>query len=702
VGSGAVGIAQQGAAVALSADGNTAIVGGAIDNNSTGAVWVWTRTGGVWTQQGAKLVGSGAVGRAAQGASVSISADGNTAIVGGPGDNNNTGAAWIWIRAGGVWTQQGTKLVGSDAVGIGTQGSSVALSADGNTAIVGGPVDNNYPGAVWVWTRSVGVWTQQGPKLVGSGAVGLASQGGAVALSADGNTAIVGGNVDNNGTGAAWVWTRSGVVWTQQGTKLVGSGAVGTSYQGVSVALSGDGNTAIVGGSIDNDHFGATWFWTRTGGVWTQQGPKLIGGGAVASPPQGSPQQGSSVALSADGNTAIVGGPFDNSLAGAAWVFITPPVQFNLATYSAAEGDGSLVVSVFRLSDTSTAASVTYATSNGTAKEGKDYDAAQGVLNFAVGETTKTFPVLIIDNAYVDGARTVNLTLSTRSTAVLTINDNDTAVGINPLDVPRSFVQYGYYDFLGRYPDQSGWDFWTNQITSCGTNVQCIEVARINVSASFFLSIEFQNNGYLVERFYKLAFGNAIGNSTFGGAHQLTVPIVRFNEFLQDTQRIGQGVIVLAPGWEQQLESNKQDYALEFVQTVRFITAFPTTMTPAEFVDKLNTNAGNVLSPTERTTAINLFSGAGNSSNTTARAQAVRQVAEDTDLYNAEYNRAFVLAEYFGYLRRNPNDAPESTLDYTGYDFWLTKLNQFNGNYINAEMVKAFLSSIEYRQRFGP
>jgi hypothetical protein len=116
-------------------------------------------------------------------------------------------------------------------------------------------------------------------------------------------------------------------------------------------------------------------------------------------------------------------------------------------------------------------------------------------------------------------------------------------------------------------------------------------------------------------------------------------------------------------------------------------------------VDRLNRNAGNMLSPAELTTVVNFFGGAANSSNTTARAQALRQVAEHTGLYNAEYNRAFVLAEYFGYLRRNPNDAPDS--DYTGYDFWLTKLNQFNGNYINAEMVKAFLSSIEYRKRFG-
>jgi subtilisin family serine protease len=272
----------------------------------------------------------------------------------------------------------------------------------------------------------------------------------------------------------------------------------------------------------------------------------------------------------------------------------------------------------------------------------------------------------------------------------------------NPIDVAGLFVAQHYRDFLSREPDQSGLQFWTNEITSCGSQSACIEPKRINVSASFFLSIEFQQSGYLVERFYKVAYGNGSGNSTFGGTHQLQVPVVRFSEFLQGTQRIGKDLIVLQPGWEQLLENNKQAYALEFVQTTRFITAFATTMTPAEFVDRLNQNAGNVLSASERTAAINFFGAAGDTSNNTARAQALRQVAEDTDLYNAEYNRAFVLAEYFGYLRRNPNDAPESTLDYTGYDFWLTKLNQFNGNYINAEMVKAFLSSIEYRQRFGP
>jgi hypothetical protein len=224
----------------------------------------------------------------------------------------------------------------------------------------------------------------------------------------------------------------------------------------------------------------------------------------------------------------------------------------------------------------------------------------------------------------------------------------------------------------------------------------------VNVSGAFFFSIEFQQTGYLVERIYKTGYGDATGTSTIGGSHQIFVPVVRANEFLADTQRVGRGLIVGQTGWETVLENNKQAYALEFVQTSRFITAFPTSMTPAQFVDKLNTNAGGVLSVSERQAVINLFGNSVNTNNVTARAQALRQVAEDQDLFNAEFNRAFVLAQYIGYLRRNPNDAPEPTLDYTGYDFWLTKLNQFNGNYIAAEMVKAFIASDEYRRRFGP
>jgi hypothetical protein len=178
-------------------------------------------------QEQPKLVGTGAVGTGNQGMSVALSADGNTAIVGGPGPNNAdrdrpasrgpAGAAWVFKRSGGHWRQQ-AKLVGTTSEyggGLWSQGASVAVSADGNTAIVGGPSDNRTAGAAWVFTRSGDVWTQQGNRLIGSGAGEPPlppGQGMSVALSADGNTAIVGGW----GTEAAWVFTRSGSVWTRQ------------------------------------------------------------------------------------------------------------------------------------------------------------------------------------------------------------------------------------------------------------------------------------------------------------------------------------------------------------------------------------------------------------------------------------------------------------------------------------------------------
>ncbi len=271
--------------------------------------------------------------------------------------------------------------------------------------------------------------------------------------------------------------------------------------------------------------------------------------------------------------------------------------------------------------------------------------------------------------------------------------------GTNPpqlitIDDSDFFTQQNYVDFLNRMPDSSGFQFWLGQINQCGANAPCTEVQRINVSASFFLSIEFQQTGYLVERAYKSAFGNAQNaTSTLGGSHPVVAPIVRFSEFIPDVKQIGQGVIVLQPGWDTLLENNKVAYFNSFVQRTRFTTDYPSSMTPDQFVDQLNSRAGNPLSIAERNQLVaDLTSGAK------TRGQVLRAVADDQDLVNAEFNRAFVLMQYYGYLRRDPNGGQDT--DYTGYDFWLTKLNQFNGNYINAEMVKAFLSSIEYRNRF--
>jgi len=317
VGTGAIGNSAQGVSVAISADGNTAIVGGWQDNGGTGAVWIFTRSAGVWIQQGPKLIGTGAVGNAFQGVSVSISSDGNTSIEGGFYDNNNIGAVWIFTRNNGVWTQQGSKLVGTGATGSSYQGSSLSISSDGNTAITGGMGDDGGIGAAWVFTRNGGVWTQQGSKIIGTNTVGSSAQGESVALSSDGNTAVLGGYLDNNEAGAVWIFTRSAGVWTQQGNKLFGTGAIGNSEQGVSVAISSDGNTAVFGGSQDNSNTGAVWVFTRSSGLWSQQGPKLVGTGAIGN----IVYHGRSVAVSSDGNTVVEGGFFDNDQAGAVWVF---------------------------------------------------------------------------------------------------------------------------------------------------------------------------------------------------------------------------------------------------------------------------------------------------------------------------------------------------------------------------------------------
>jgi hypothetical protein len=252
----------------------------------------------------------------------------------------------------------------------------------------------------------------------------------------------------------------------------------------------------------------------------------------------------------------------------------------------------------------------------------------------------------------------------------------------NLIDATASFVAQQYQDFLSRDPDAAGFAFWQNEINSCGNNPACVEVKRINVSGAFYLAIEFQQTGSIVYRSNMASFG--------------TMP--RFNQFFTDSARIGRNVIVNQAGWETLLEGNKQAFYAGWVRQPTFLAAFPNTMTAAEFVDKLNTNAGSVLSAGERTALLNILG--GSPADLTRRASVLRSVVEDQDFIDKEFNRTFVLMQYFGYLRRNPDGPPDNNLD--GFNFWLTKLNQFNGNFVQAEMVKAFISSIEYRNRFGP
>jgi hypothetical protein len=300
--------------VALSGNGSTALIGAPSDDDGQGAAWVFTRSGSTWTER-EKLTGGEESGKGEFGSSVALSSDGSTALVGGPRDNSGNGAAWVFTRSGETWTQQGEKLTASGRFLEGGFGASVALSSEGNTALIGEFSTYVSYGAVWAFTRSGSIWTPD-EKLSPSAEVhDEAVFGISVALSSNGSTALIGGYNDNRGVGAAWVFTRSGATWTE-GEKLTGSGESGKGYFGISVALSSDGNTALIGGFIDNDYAGAAWVFTHSGETWTQQGEKLTGGGE-----SGGGEFGTSVALTSEGNTALIGGASDNEFAGAAWVF---------------------------------------------------------------------------------------------------------------------------------------------------------------------------------------------------------------------------------------------------------------------------------------------------------------------------------------------------------------------------------------------
>jgi hypothetical protein len=406
------------------------------------------------------------------------------------------------------------------------------------------------------------------------------------------------------------------------------------------------------------------------------------------------------------------------TLSGGQVVNNRPLIAFSQSDFTVNENGKFVTITVNRSGDTSPAVNLDYATpddsaamtvlpcstASGVASSRCDFTTALGTLKFASGETSKTFDVLISQDTFVEGNETFTLTLSnltggaafsqpSDANATLTILDDDLSpLTTNPIDDAQNFVRQHYHDFLNREPDAAGLEFWTKNITDCGNNQACIEAMRVNVSAAFFLSIEFQNSGYYVERIWKTSFGDI---------NPPTVPVpVRFTNFLRDTQEVGAGVVVGEGSWQSQLDNNKSAFALAFVQRSAFLSRYPALTSAPAFVDALNFNAGNVLSDSERSSLISELS--PSPADPSLRADVLRKVADNATLQQLEFNRAFALMQYFGYLRRDPDAAPEANLNFDGYNFWLNKLNQFNGNFVNAEMVKAFISSAEYRQRFGP
>jgi Tol biopolymer transport system component len=367
-------------------------------------------------------------------------------------------------------------------------------------------------------------------------------------------------------------------------------------------------------------------------------------------------------------------------------------VQFSTASYRVfedpfANASAGAEISVTRLGLRNAPATVSFRTVDGTATQRDDYTAVNGTLDFAPGQAVATFIVPISYDSRIEGDETVKLELyledgayrGSQITAQLIISDFYIITPPpNTIDFSDNFVRQHYHDFLSREPDASGLQFWTNQILSCGTDAACYGRKRIDVSGAFFNSIEFQQTGYFVYR---------VNVATLGVFPQ-------FPDFLRGTQFVGRGVVVGQTGWEERLQQNKERFLQDWVLSSAFIVNCGGPRPNSEFVDILLTNSQIPATPEYRNGLI-----ADLDAHRKAQVDVLREIIDHPFFKTNEFNRAFVLMQYFGYLRRNPADPPDNNLN--GYNFWLNKLNQFGGDFRRAEMVKAFITSSEYRRRFG-
>jgi Tol biopolymer transport system component len=378
-------------------------------------------------------------------------------------------------------------------------------------------------------------------------------------------------------------------------------------------------------------------------------------------------------------------------------------VQFSASDYSVNEDSTGLAV-VTRSGNLSGNSTVDFITVNGSATNRRDYVFRSGTLRFGPGESSKSISLLVTDDAFVEDDETFTVALSNPSGAFLgslndatiTIRDNDSPPSSpNPIDDARFFVRQHYRDFLNREPDAAGWDHWTNQITGCGNNPQCLSTKRDSTSAAFFLSPEFQVSANFIYRIYKGSLAPLPGQAG---------RFPTYTEFIKDLQQTTLGILVdnkLSPSV---IETNRANFAEQFVLRTEFRSIYDS-LSNQQFVDKLFATTGIAPTPAERTALINgLAQGGGDT-----RASVLRKIVDGTRVttdgalefttrygkafYDKEFDPSFVLMEYFGYLHRDPDDA--------GYQFWLAKLRQY-GNWVDAEMVRAFVTSPEYRNRFGP
>jgi len=401
-----------------------------------------------------------------------------------------------------------------------------------------------------------------------------------------------------------------------------------------------------------------------------------------------------------------------NNLSGVQIVnFVGTPttLQFTTQDFVVDENAGSIQISVRRLGDLSGVTTVDYSTVGNTASARTDYTAPFGTLRFAAGENLKSFKLLVTDDNLVEGWESLNVVLSNPvgavfnvdpqegqpPTSLVEIRDNDFGTPTTtPLDDTQFFVLQHYYDFLNRTPDPGGYTFWTGQITQCGTDATCIHNKRIDVSNAFFYELEYQQTGSYVYRLYRAAFGN---NQPFPN----TVPdpnhpgeekkVLSYQVFAPDRSRVIGG---------SSLAQAQLDLANAFTLRPEFIAKYPASLDGPAFVDAILGTVHNDIGvdlTSQRNGLITLFNSGG-------RGAVIYRLADDNAATNpidnrafidAEYNRAFVATQYFGYLRRNP--------DMAGFLFWLDQVSSAPLRDVQKQhaMVCSFITSTEYQRRFS-
>jgi hypothetical protein len=364
-------------------------------------------------------------------------------------------------------------------------------------------------------------------------------------------------------------------------------------------------------------------------------------------------------------------------------------LQFSQTNYNGTEGTPSATVTVTRTGDTTDAATVNYKTSDtaaltactttsGAASERCDYATTLGTLRWAAGDAaSKTFSIPIVDDVHVEGNETFTVTLSqaigaiigAQGTATVTLSDNsnDVAGAQNPIDNIPFLVTEQYLDFLGRLPDQTGFNNWTATIQGCpdgGFGLNHPTCDRVHLAKSTFQSIEFQTRGYWAYRFYEVAFGRR----------------PNYSEFIPDMAQVG------GSKSPQEEALSKDQYLTEFIQRGEFTQKYNSTLNNATaYVDLLLQTAGLPAHPLRSSLITQLQAGQK------TRAQVLREIVESKEVEDRFYVRGFVSMMYYGFLRRDP--------DATGFQNYVNQLNQ---TWDPRKVTFDFLYAPEYRGRFGP